>query len=243
MADRFYTPHPLGPGSFVLEGPEAHHLTVVRRFVPGDRVVLFNGDGRDYLALILAVDKKNVLFDVSNGEECNRELNRRIEIASALPKGDRCEFLVEKLTELGVARFTPLITDRAVVRPKPGRMERFQRTVIEASKQCGRSTLMEIGLPAEWPAFTLADWLPQDRLVLHTGTDDKPELPQPGQSVLVAVGPEGGFTDDEVELARSAGWRVASLGPRAFRMETAAIAIAAWLAVNSLADPTSRALP
>src|SRR4051812_2538890 len=110
MADRFYTPQPLGPGSVVLEGPEAHHLGAVRRIAPGDSVVLFNGDGRDYPALVLSTAKKQVLLDVHAGAPAGRELARRVEVAAALPKGDRGDFLVEKLTELGVAKFTPLLT-------------------------------------------------------------------------------------------------------------------------------------
>jgi len=246
MADRFFTPRPLGPGSVVLDGPEAHHLAVVRRFVPGDRVTLFNGDGKDYPALILSADKRSVLLDVHAGVETNRELPIRVEIAAALPKGDRGDFLVEKLTELGVAKFTPLVTNRSVVLPKDGRVERFQRAVVEASKQCGRAVLMEVGLPAEWAEYVRASWLPADRWVLHPGG---PSEPPPGVGsatgarLVVAVGPEGGFTDAEIETAVAAGWRIGSLGPRVLRVETAAVAAAAVLGVNSLAGPISPARP
>ena len=246
MADRFYTPQPLSSGSFVLDGPEAHHLAVVRRFVAGDRVVLFNGDGRDYPALVLSVDKKQVLLDIHPGTFADRELPTRIEIASALPKGDRGDFLVEKLTELGIARFTPLVTERTVVQPKDGRVERFQRAVIEACKQCGRAVLMEIGLPAGWTAFTRVDRLPTEKWILHTATpslDLQPVARPGGEGMVVAIGPEGGFTEGEVELARSAGWKVVSLGSRVLRVETAAVAVAAWLAINNLSGPASPGLP
>jgi 16S rRNA (uracil1498-N3)-methyltransferase len=243
MADRFYTPQPLGAGSFVLDGPEAHHLAVVRRFVPGDRVTLFNGDGKDYPALILSADKRAVLLDVHSGVTVEREVPIRIEIAAALPKGDRGDFLVEKLTELGVSKFIPLVTNRTVVQPKDGRRERFQRAVIEASKQCGRSVLMEVGLPAEWKEYVRASWLPAERWLLHTtGPNPFPSPANEGEpsSVVFAVGPEGGFTDEEVDAAAAAGWRIVSLGPRVLRVETAAVAAAAVLAVNSLA---ARAFP
>jgi 16S rRNA (uracil1498-N3)-methyltransferase len=249
MADRFYTPQPLGAGSFVLDGPEAHHLAVVRRFVPGDRVVLFNGDGKEYSALILAADKRSVLLDVHSGTDAARELPIRVEIASALPKGDRADFLVEKLTELGVAKFTPLVTTRAVVLPKDGRVERFQRAVVEASKQSGRAVLMEVGSPAAWAEYVKASWLPPERWVLHPGGTEPypPAFPtksghdRPG--IVVAIGPEGGFTDEELAMATAAGWRVVSFGPRVLRVETAAIAAAAGLAVNNPAGPTSPARP
>src|SRR5262245_47546655 len=247
MADRFYTPQPLGAGSFVLDGPEAHHLTAVRRFVPGDRVTLFNGDGKDYPALILSADKRTVLLDVHTGVPADRELPVRVEVAAALPKGDRGQFLVEKLTELGVAKFTPLITNRSVVQPKDGRAERFERVVIEASKQCGRAVLMEVGFPAEWKEYVRASWQPAGRWVLHpTGTvalpfpDARSGDERPG--AVVAVGPEGGFTDEEA-AAEVAGWRVASLGPRTLRVETAAVAAAAVFAVSSPAAPVAPAPP
>jgi 16S rRNA (uracil1498-N3)-methyltransferase len=249
MADRFYTPQPLGTGSFVLDGPEAHHLAVVRRFVPGDRVVLFNGDGKDYPALILAADKRSVLLDVHTGVDPVRELPIRVEVAAALPKGDRGDFLVEKLTELGVAKFTPLVTNRTVVLPKDGRVERYQRAVVEASKQCGRAVLMEVGLPAAWAEHVKASGQPAERWVLHpSGTEPfLPTLPtksgpeRPG--IVVAIGPEGGFTDEELATATAAGWRVGSFGPRVLRVETAAIAAAAVLTVNNPAGPTFPSRP
>src|SRR5437899_3728469 len=101
MADRFYTSSALGPGPVVLQGAEAHHLATVRRFRPGDVVVLFNGDGHEYPAEVLDVDRKNVSLRVLSVEEPAREIGFRLEVAAPLPKGDRGDFLIEKLTELG----------------------------------------------------------------------------------------------------------------------------------------------
>ena len=217
MADRFYTPHPLAAGDFTLDGPEAHHLAGVRRFVAGDRVTLFNGDGHDYPAEVVGVGKKTVALVVSAGMPADRERRPELWVASAVPKGDRADFLIEKLTELGVARFVPLVTARSIVVPKG--VEKFERTVIEASKQCGRNVLMRIDPPQSWAAFVGRGDLPADRVLLHTA-DAEPLTPAVGPRV-VAVGPEGGFTPEEVAAV---GWRRASLGPRVLRMETAAIA-------------------
>src|SRR5262249_2482587 len=139
MADRFYTSDPLGAGEYTLHGAEAHHLAVVCRLGPGEQVILFNGDGYDYPAEILAVAKRAVVLNILRAEAADRELGRVLVVASALPKGDRTDFLVEKLTELGVTRFVPLITARSVVHPKESAVEKFRRAVIEASKQCGRN--------------------------------------------------------------------------------------------------------
>src|SRR5687768_11209096 len=117
MADRFHTPAPLAPGEFVLDGPEAHHLAAVRRFGPGDRVTLFNGDGREYPAEVVSVGKRSVVLNVLAAVEADRELGFELAVAAALPKADRADFLVEKLTELGATRFVPLVTARSVVVP------------------------------------------------------------------------------------------------------------------------------
>src|SRR5213076_1622658 len=97
MSDRFYTPDALAPGEYVLSGPEAHHLAAVRRFGPGDRVVLFNGDGRDHPAEVVAADRKRTLLNVSPAVVADREIPFPLDVAAALPKGDRGDYLVEKL--------------------------------------------------------------------------------------------------------------------------------------------------
>ena len=228
MADRFYTSAPLAVGEFVLEGPEAHHMAAVRRFEPGDRVVLFNGDGCEYPAEIVAVAKKRVVLRLSERAVPRREVPFPIVVGSALPKGDRFDFLLEKLVEVGATRFVPLLTDRSVVRPKAEKLEGWRRAVIEASKQCGRNVLMVVDKP-----MSLAEYLSgesvQDRFILHTGEAGMRTQP-PGGSVAFVVGPEGGFTDAEIASAMAAGWRELSFGPRTFRVETAAVVAASWAA-------------
>ncbi|MDY3551554.1 RsmE family RNA methyltransferase [Gemmata sp. JC717] len=236
MSDRFYTPDPLGAGEFVLTGPEAHHLVAVRRFGDGDEIVVFNGDGRDYPAQILSAGKKSVVLLVREPLAINRELPFPIVVASALPKGDRADFLVEKLTELGVTRFIPLITTRAVVLPKVSVVEKFERAVIEASKQCGRNRLMGVEAPQKWDTFVSRTDLPAPLRVLHTGPG---LLGTEGTGGTVAIGPEGGFTADEVARAIARGFVARSLGSRVLRTETAAIAAAARLGDGTKIDATN----
>jgi 16S rRNA (uracil1498-N3)-methyltransferase len=232
MADRFYTPDPLPAGEYVLTGPEAHHLATVRRFGPGDRIVLFNGDGHDYPAEVVAADRKRAVLTVAAPILVGRELPFPVEVAAAMPKGDRGDFLVEKLTELGAARFVPLLTARTVVEPRETRLDKLRQLVIEASKQCGRNVLMGIGPLTRWADYLHPGDRPGVRLLLHPPADgsqgvDGLLVGEPGGTVI-AVGPEGGFTDEEVMAAEAAGWRRVSLGPRVLRIETAAIAAAAW---------------
>ena len=118
MAERFFTTDALGPGEYHLSGAEAHHLSTVRRFATGDRIILFNGDGNEYSAEVIAAGKKSVALNILSVFAVDRELPFPLVIASALPKGDRADYLIEKLTELGVTSFVPLVTARSVVVPK-----------------------------------------------------------------------------------------------------------------------------
>ena len=221
MADRFFINEPIYLGPTTLEGPEAHHLAHVRRIPEGESVVLFNGDGREYLAEIIGVGKKRVDLQVSRIDEVSRELPIPIHVACALPKADRGDFLIEKLTELGTTSFTPLITERSIVKSDEGKIDKLRRGVIEASKQCGRNVLMTIH-----PAVKFDDWARRVtgvRWLAHP-TGKHPMGHSQGESVTIAIGPEGGFSDREVESALLAGWELRSLGLSILRIETAAIA-------------------
>jgi 16S rRNA (uracil1498-N3)-methyltransferase len=229
MADRFYVNRALAPGAVELTGPEAHHLATVCRLRPGDAVCLFNGDGREYPAVVTGAGRRSVALEVSGVEAPTRELGFRLEVAAAVPKGDRAQFLVEKLTELGVTAFLPLRTARGVVHPGEAKLEKLERYVIEASKQCGRNVLMRVEPVAEWGAYCRRDGLPPRRLLAHPGETPFAAGAGPGEDVAAAVGPEGGFTDEEVEAGRAAGWQVIGLGPRILRIETAALVLAGWL--------------
>lgn len=226
MADRFYVNSPLGPGPVSLAGPEAAHLAVVCRFRPGDAVCLFNGDGHEYPARVVSAARRAVELLVTEVRSPERELPWRLEVAAPLPKGDRGPFLVEKLTELGAAVFVPLRTRRSVVHPGEARLDRLQRHVVESAKQCGRNRLLEVGPLTEWDSYCASPALPALRVLAHPG---QPPLPVASRSDRVlAVGPEGGFTEEEVERGTTNGWTAVGLGPRILRVETAALALVAW---------------
>jgi 16S rRNA (uracil1498-N3)-methyltransferase len=225
VSDRFYHDGPLGPGDVHLKGPEAHHLATVRRFGPGDDVILFNGDGRQYAGRVVEVGKRRVVIHVLSVESPARELGFRLHIAAALPKGDRGDFLIEKLTELGVTDFTALVTERAVVKAGDAKTDKLRRAVIEASKQCGRNVLLQIHPPARW-----VDWCREQtgrRFIAHPAAAGG-VAPSPGEA-FVAIGPEGGFSDEEVRAGLAAGWELLLLGSRVLRLETAALVAAALL--------------
>jgi 16S rRNA (uracil1498-N3)-methyltransferase len=228
MAERFYVNCELKPGPVLLQGAEAHHLAAVCRLRPGDTVCLFNGDGHQYPARVESVGRRDASLEIFAVESPIRELPFRLEIAAPLPRGDRAQFLLEKLTELGVTAFIPLQTARSVVHPRETKLDKLQRHVIEASKQCGRNALLHVQPMVDWSAFCQSSKLPQRRILGHPGGASKREDADnaPGRDTVAAVGPEGGFTEEEVALACAAGWRALDLGPRILRVETAALALA-----------------
>jgi 16S rRNA (uracil1498-N3)-methyltransferase len=224
MAERFYINSDLSMGPVALDGPEAHHLANVSRIRPGGLVRLFNGDGNEYQASVIEVTRKSVRLAVSAVTASHRELPHALAIACPLPKGDRAQFLIEKLTELGVTAFIPLLTQRTVTDPSPNRLEKLNRYVIEASKQCGRNVLMRIEHPSHWKTFVNRTDLPNDRRIADpSGSAISSAAPGPR---AFAIGPEGGLTGDEREMGKKSGWSLVSLGPRILRVETAAIAMA-----------------
>jgi 16S rRNA (uracil1498-N3)-methyltransferase len=230
MADRFHVNQDLGPGEVILQGPEAHHLGAVCRVRPGDTVCLFNGDGHEYPARVVEVTRRDVTVEVLSVATPGREEPWRFHVAAPLPKGDRAQFLVEKLTELGVQVLTLLSTERSVVHPREAKIDKLHRYVIEASKQGGRNVLMDIEGPVALAEFARDPSLPACRLLAHPS--GAAPWPGPNTPTVAMVGPEGGFTVEEVRLAVEAGWFCVGLGPRILRVETAAVAMASRLTLG-----------
>jgi 16S rRNA (uracil1498-N3)-methyltransferase len=241
MSERFFSAAPIVDDSATLTGHEAHHLAHVMRAEVGQTVTLFDGSGCEFAAQIKTIGKSGIQFSVLARREVNRESAVKLTLAVALPKGDRQRWLVEKAVELGVAALVPIQTQRGVAQPSAAALERLRRFVIEASKQCGRNRLLKITPAVPWREFATAQ--PRDagqfsslRLLAHPGglplqtawPSDAAKLP--AQGVVAAVGPEGGFTEEEIAESLAAGWMAVDLGPRILRVETAAVALAAWTA-------------
>jgi 16S rRNA (uracil1498-N3)-methyltransferase len=248
VSERYFVETPVSGDRAVLGGAEAHHLMHVMRLKEAAQVTLFDGSGSEFAARVERLRRTEVELSILSRAEVDRELPRLLVLAVALPKGERQKWLVEKAVELGVGRLVPLLTARAVARPTEPVLGRLRRTVIEASKQCGRNRLMEIAPPRDWAELvgTAGDSL---RLFAHPGSrepsatavsavrafraststaDTAVALGEYG--AILAVGPEGGFTDEEVALAAAAHWQQVDLGPRILRVETAALALVAQVA-------------
>jgi 16S rRNA (uracil1498-N3)-methyltransferase len=235
VADRFFCPSPAVNGRVWLEGDEAHHLARVCRLGPGTLVEVFDGRGGSVAAEVLNVGRAQVELLIKGDLVHDPPAACALTLATAAPKAQRLDWLVEKATELGVERLVLLTTERSVVEPRAGKVERLRRLVIEASKQCGRSRLMEIETPQ--PVFTyLAAETASVRVLAQPAGLPPAAWPQidVGARVALAIGPEGGFTEGECAAARAAGWQAIGLGPTILRVETAALAACAALMLRAV---------
>ena len=234
MADRYFVEPPIVGDRATLVDSEAHHLLHVMRAKPGLEVVLFDGLGAEFPARVERLSRAAVELAILDRQEIDRELPFHLTLGVALPKGDRQKWLVEKLVELGVTRLVPLATERGVAQPAAGSLARLRRGVIEASKQCGRNRLMQVAEPLSWSDFISSDDEMATKLIAHPGAESESlAAVELHDAVSIAIGPEGGFTDQEVALARTTGWRPVQLGPRILRVETAAVAAAAACALRA----------
>jgi 16S rRNA (uracil1498-N3)-methyltransferase len=234
VLDRFFVPASFENALVELRDEEFHHLAHVLRKQPGDQVVLFDGQGQSAHGVIESLGKRDARIRIERLLSPDSQPEVVLCVATAVPKGDRARWLVEKLTELNVDIWTPLHTARSIVEPGATRLERFQQAAIAACKQCGRNRLLEVQSPQTWQ-----NWLTRERdhgpiLIAHSqGEPIKVALERltvrTPLRLSAAVGPEGGFAPEELDLARQANAVCVSLGSNILRIETAAIAMAAFL--------------
>jgi len=211
-----------------LSGTEGRHLAVVLRAEPGDVVKLFNGRGGEAEGRVRSVTPQGVVLEISGHHQSAGDTRRRVTLATAVPKGDRFDWLVEKATELGVCRLVPLITSRSVVEPRDTRLEKLRRVIVEASKQCRRNDLLELAPLTPWKQFLSGSFPSGSLWIAHPGGADCHEVcPAWPLEVTLLVGPEGGWTDQEIIEVQRTGGTAVSLGPLLLRVETAGLALAA----------------
>ncbi len=230
----FIDPGALEGGSVRIEGPLAHRLAKVLRLKPGEGVAFFDGSGTDVVTTLSTVSDKAVACDVIERVPGPAESPTVVHLYQSITKGDRFEWLIEKATEIGVARIVPLVTARAVVKTagEGKRADRWRRIAVEAAEQCGRSRVPLVDVPRPFAAalessvgvrllpFEAADDLaPSIATVLHDRIDELYAV----SAVSIFIGPEGGYEGSEVEAAQAAGASVVTLGHRILRSETAGL--------------------
>jgi 16S rRNA (uracil1498-N3)-methyltransferase len=234
---RIHTNSPLAVGhQCELDDNAAQHVGRVLRMQPEQELLLFNGDGHDYQARIVAASKKNVTVEVHEQLENTTESPLKVVLGQTLSKGDRMDYAVQKAVEMGVTEIVPLSTERCDVKLKGDREEKrlrhWQQVAISAAEQCGRARVPEI-----LPVMSVDQWLEHAqrcdlRLVLHHRTEHPLKSLTKPTSVALMIGPEGGLSAEEISRAEAKGFLPVALGPRVLRTETApvaAMALCQWL--------------
>ena len=235
--ERFYAPLLPEKGDLWINGEEAHHMLRVKRLKSGEGVLLFDGNGREAVVRIVETRRDRALVAIERVEEVNREARISITLAFSAPKGKRSEFLVQKCCELGVRRLIPLECERSVVKLAPEgslKAERWRSVAVEASKQCGRTYITEISEVLGFSRLMDMAGAYQPKFLASTGPEVSPlsdgvRNNADPRDILCIVGPEGGFSNKEIDSALRVGCIPVSLGPTVLRTETASVALVSML--------------
>jgi 16S rRNA (uracil1498-N3)-methyltransferase len=232
---RFFISSELAIGALITLPEKVTHHCQVLRLKTGDPIVLFNGTGGCYVATLTTIEKKRASAEIKTFDPREVELNHAVTLAQALPEAGKMDWIIEKAVELGVAGIQPLATQRCVTRLSKERAEKrcthWQAIIESASEQCGRNRLAHLG-----QLFDFSTWIKQQDL--HRRLILDPQAKQsladwarhhPAQAITVMVGPEGGFTDEELSSALQQGAIPLSMGPRVLRTETAGLSAIAIL--------------
>lgn len=217
-------------GEYLLTGEEGRHASRVLRLRPGEELILCNENGREYICRVIKGEEAGLWVQVENERESLSEPKTKVTVCQCLPKGDKLEAVTQKAVELGAVEVWPLLSSRCVSRPdvKSGdkKVARLQRIALEAAKQSGRGAV-----PRVLPIASLREGLERasregDILFFYEAGEAglKEALKKTGDRLFVFIGPEGGFSKEEAELAASLGAAPLTLGRRILRTETAPIA-------------------
>jgi len=248
---RFYCAQALHTGaSIALPATATRHVQVLR-MQPGQTITLFNGAGGEFDAVIEHMGRQDVQVVIGAHQAVEREAQHHVHLAVVVPANDRMDWLVEKATELGVQRITPLMSQHSVLRLQGERADKkiahWQAVAISACEQCGRNTLPHIDGLQNLSAWLHSDWVAHLQntnsahgaiqsavLSLHPSTQSLGEwsMNHPSNSWLLLNGPEGGLTNEEDALARDKGFAAVNLGARVLRAETAALAALAYFSLR-----------
>ena len=202
-----------------LDAAQSHRLRSVLRLRPGDGLAVFDGSGGEWEASVVAIATEGVALRIGEPIEVLPEPPVAVTLLCAFPRGQRGDWIVEKATELGVAAITPLASERSVMQPGAGRIERWRRIAIEAAEQCGRASLPAFG--EEPPAGALR--LIADPGAARTVAEAIASVAPAPRAIAIYIGPEGGWTAGERERLIADGALAVNLGPRRLRVETAAV--------------------
>jgi len=231
---RFYVPEPrIEEGRVRIEGSEARHLRKVLRLRAGEKVTIFDGSCKDFEGTIVEVGTSSVVIRIETISSTERDSGLDITLAQSLLKGEKMDYLIQKATELGIREIIPFFSSRSVpLLEKSRRMERhhrWEKIVIEASKQCGRGMLPRVNPLQDYSDVLRSSPLDSLRLILweREGTGLKEILKESGEKkrIFFIVGPEGGLSQEEVDESKEKGFIPVMLGKRILRAETASLCL------------------
>jgi 16S rRNA (uracil1498-N3)-methyltransferase len=232
---RLYVDQPLQPGdTLTLDAAASQYLTRVLRRRVGDAVQLFNGDGREYLAVLAGARREAASVSVGAVSREEPAAALRSHLWLGVARGERMDYSLQKAVELGVSSLTPLYTERSQVKlngdRERRRLEHWRGVIVSACEQCGRCRLPELRRPTPLRDHDLQP-LGLGLLLDPQADTALPALPAPAGDITLLIGPEGGLTPQEAAAARTAGFHGVRLGPRILRAETAPLAALAAIQV------------
>ncbi len=236
MTRIFLPPEGLASNQIKITGEQARYLSLVLRVTPGETITILDGAGRRYTCRIIQAHKKEVLAEKIKQELYSAESPISITLAQGIPKGEKMDLIIQKSTELGVKKIIPLITEHAEVR-ETGKLERWRKIALSAAQQSGREKIPEIESPVSLSEFLKNPPSPpfdkggmRGFLKIIFSEEEKNQTLKKvlkdfkdSPDIVVLIGPEGGFSQEEAALAVKSGFIPVSLGPRILRTETAAI--------------------
>jgi len=236
----FYVPPRFIKNNLVeIKGSEFKHLVVVSRKKKGDIVQVVDGEGSVYSVILTDITKTSAAGRIEKRSRYSGEPIFKLTLAQAIPKGNRFDFVIEKGTEIGVSKFIPLFTERSIVSGGESKLTRWQNLSIAAMKQCARSVLPQIASQQTLDQLLSSKGIFDFKLIAHPEHPsgclteiiirEKEKLSKITRikNGIILIGPEGGFTTEEVNTAKQWGYQSFSLGSRRLRSETAAIVAAA----------------
>ncbi|MBU0672256.1 MAG: 16S rRNA (uracil(1498)-N(3))-methyltransferase [Candidatus Margulisbacteria bacterium] len=228
---RFFVPKAQIP---TITGTDVHQIRDVLRLKPGDELELLDGSGKIYFSKITEMKKDKITCEILEHRTSNVERRTQVAIAQCLPKAKKMDLIIQKCTELGAHKIIPTLSERSIA--KGEKLERWKKIAKEASEQSGRTTIPEIAPLTNFAEvlkqkkdydLALIPWeLEQEQTLKSVLTT---ALRTPSTTILILIGPEGGFSQKEIDLAKEAGFTPISLGKRILRTETAGLAIMAMI--------------
>lgn len=212
---------------YSLDEPGYHHLIHVRRHGLEEPVILFNGQGGEYHGKLVTISRREAIIHLEKFVDIERESSLDLHLMQAMPGREKMDFILQKATELGVTQITPLATAKQAYSLSEEqclrRQYHWQRVIISACEQCGRNRLPTLN-PIRTIAHTLQEEIAPTQYIFHPRAEGTLTLPK-SSSIAIAIGPEAGFSDEEITYAQQAGWQPIQLGPRILRTETSSLAI------------------